>query len=87
MTKMAAVFSLSGYLNRFPNVDEMVSLSKLSMNVRNLGSRNIVPLSPYHLIKRLQQIRSISSHYSGAAKTSKRYLHIRRHNTSLPGLK
>ncbi|XP_049819179.1 uncharacterized protein LOC109599388 isoform X2 [Aethina tumida] len=24
MTKMAAVFSLSGYLNRFPNVDEMV---------------------------------------------------------------
>lgn len=25
MTKMAAVFSLSGYLNKFPNVDDMVS--------------------------------------------------------------
>lgn len=25
MTKMAALFSLSGYLNKFPSVDEMVS--------------------------------------------------------------
>lgn len=27
MTKMAAVFSLTGYLNRFPSVDEMVILA------------------------------------------------------------
>lgn len=83
MTKMAAVFSLSGYLNRFPSVDEMVTFGPMVNYVTEMGPlsfqvREMVPGAE----RKLREHQHLSTEYLVRHAANPHHHHLMHHPTA-----